>query len=122
MKKLFFIFLLSSLFIKAKPPVFDDKAAHWWVAFGLTVVSAEITWQITDRMDFSVCAGGIVGASATVGKELIWDGYLNRGVKSLADGIAGGMGTATGMMVATIKFDLQRKKEKKAIYKEYYDK
>ena len=119
MKNLLFIFLLSSLFIKAKTPVFDDKAAHWWVAFGLTVVSAEITWQITDRMDFSVCAGGVVGAGATAGKELIWDGYLNRGTKSLADGIAGGMGTATGMMVATVKFDLQRKKEKKPIYKEY---
>ena len=112
---------LLSLGLNAKPPMFDDKAAHWWVAFGLTVVTAEITWQITDRMDFSVCAGGIVGGGATAGKELIWDGYLNRGVKSLADGIVGGFGTATGMMVATVKFDLQRKKEKKAIYKDYYN-
>jgi hypothetical protein len=118
--KVIIILLLFSLGIKANPPVFDDKAAHWWVAFGLTVVSAEITWQITDRMDFSVCAGGLVGGGATVGKELIWDGYLNRGTKSLADGIAGGMGTATGMMVATVKFDLQRKK-RKPIYKEYYN-
>jgi len=117
MKTIILICLLS-LGIKANKPAFDDKAAHWWVAFGLTVVSAEITWQITDRMDFSVIAGGIVGAGATAGKELIWDGYLNRGVKSLADGIAGGMGTATGMMVATVKFDLQRKKNKKPIYNE----
>lgn len=119
MKTILAILLFASV-CQGRNPTFDDKAAHWWVAFGLTVVSAEITWQITDRMDFSVIAGGIVGGGATAGKELIWDGYLNRGTKSLADGIAGGMGTATGMMVATVKFDLQRKKRKKPIYKEQH--
>lgn len=121
MKKLLSIFILSSFISNANPPIFDDKAAHWWVAFGLTVVSAEITWQITDKIGLSVCVGGIVGEGATIGKELIWDGHLNRGVKDIGDGIAGTMGTFTGMMITTVKFDLQYKKRNKQKYKNYKD-
>ena len=92
---------------------FDDKAAHWWVAFGLTVVSSEITYQITDRIGLSVLAGGIVGEGATLGKELFWDGHLKKGVKSLEDGIVGSMGTVSGMMIATVKFNIQSEKRNK---------
>jgi hypothetical protein len=117
-----FILILLSLNLNAKTPAwFDDKAKHWWVAFGLTVVTAEITYQITDKVNLSVCAGGIIGEGATLGKELIWDGYLGKGVRSLGDGVVGTMGTVTGMMVMTVKFDIQRKKENRPIYKDYYN-
>jgi hypothetical protein len=119
MRKLFYILLLSSFFVRSNTPVFDDKAAHWWVAFGLTAVSTEITYQLTDKVGLSVCVGGITGEGATIGKELIYDGYLKKGVKSLSDGIAGTMGTFTGMMVMTVRFNLQRKKRYNYDLKDY---
>lgn len=119
--KTIFLVLLTFKLNAGSPPWFDDKAKHWWVAFGLTAVSSEITYQLTDRVGISILAGGVIGEGVTIGKELYWDGYLGKGVKSLEDGIVGSMGTVTSMMVMTVKFNIDNKKRNKPIYKNYYN-
>ena len=116
MGKLLIIFLLSSICVNSQ---IDDKTKHFYAGFGITVISAEITNQLIEKPAISSAIGGALGITATILKEVIYDGLMNRGTKSFADGMVGCFGSATGAMVIRVRFDLQDKKKNKALY--YYE-
>lgn len=99
----------------------DDKTKHFYAGFGITVVTAEITNQITDKPAISCLVGTAVGCLAGVLKETVYDREMKRGVYSNTDMGMTCWGSVVGAMVIRVRFDLQDKKKHKPIYKDYYN-
>ena len=114
MKTLILILLSVSLRGQMK-----DDTKHFYAAFGIAVIGGEITNQLIERPAISSVIGAALGMAATILKEVVWDGKMDRGVKSLEDGVVGCMGAATGGMAIRVKFDICDKRKQKQLDKIY---
>lgn len=123
MKHILIIFILISVNLKAGDPFkfpafkFDDKAAHFYVAMGSSIVVAEIVYQVTNLEGLSSAVGAAFGISITLAKEYVYDQYLKRGVFSIDDMIVGIFGAVTGGFIHRVIIDLRYKHNQKEIIK-----
>lgn len=123
MKLILIFFILITVNLKAgdpfKFPVFkiDDKAKHFYVAMGASIVAGEILYQVTDLEGLSSLIGAAFGISITLAKDYIYDRYYKRGVFSVGDIIAGCMGAIAGGMIHRVIIDLRYKHNQKQLIK-----
>lgn len=95
-----------------KNPELSD-AAHWYGScIGVVVLTEGLTY-ITDEPELSTIISGVSIFGLGMAKEFIWDGKMNRGVKSQYDMILDGAGSLAGMMVITVKFNIYPPVKKK---------
>lgn len=101
----------------------DDKTKHFYAGFGITVLTAEVTNQMTDRPFLNALTGFVAGTTAGILKEVVWDRNMDRGVYSNLDMGMTAWGSACGALVIRVKFDIVEKKryKTKPKYKEYYN-
>ena len=96
---------------------FDDKAAHFYVAMGSSIIVGEIVYQVTNLEGLSSAVGTAFGISITLAKEYIYDRYLKHGVFSIDDMIVGIFGAVTGGFIHRVIIDLRYKHNQKQLIK-----
>lgn len=111
---LFFITLKLSANL---PPWFDDKAQHFYAGFAISIASAEVCNQITDRPALSALGGFLLGTAAGIAKEAVYDKMMNKGKCSNLDAGMTSYGAATGAMCIRVKFDICDKQKDKQLEK-----
>lgn len=97
------------------PIWFDDKAQHFYVAAGSAYVVSEIVYQTTDLDGLSPLVGTGFALAITYAKELVWDGMMHRGTKSLADGVFGTGGAFTGGIVHRVRIDIYDRRQEREL-------
>ena len=102
MKYFLFILIIWCNIIKGQSK--DTKL--FYGTFGLTVITSEVCYQITDKAGTSALIG--TALSTTIGLIFGHNKMLST------------MGAVTGGMVIRVKFDLQEKKQNK-LHKEDYE-
>lgn len=95
----------------------DDKTKHFYAGFGITVISAEVCNQITDRPALSALSGFALGTLAGIIKESIYDKAMDKGTCSNTDAFMTSWGSACGALVIRVRFDLRDKKNNKQLEK-----
>lgn len=86
---------------------------HVYAGMGISIVTSEVSNQITDRPVLSCVIGGLAGIGAGIAKECIYDREFKNGVYSKKDMFLTGWGAVIGSMIMTVKFDLNYKKRQK---------
>lgn len=121
MKVFLFISIFFPLIIKSQfnfPELkFDDKAAHFYVAMGSSIIVGEVLYQCTNLEGLSSAVGMAFGISITVAKEYIYDRYFKYGVFSIDDMIVGIFGAITGGMIHRVIIDLRYKHKQNKLIK-----
>lgn len=123
MKFFICLYLLITVSLKAQnyfklPELkFDDKAAHFYVAMGSSIVVGEVLYQCTNLEGLSSAVGAAFGISTTLAKEYIYDRYYKRGVFSIEDILVGCFGAVTGGMIHRVIIDLRYKHNQKQVIK-----
>ena len=95
----------------------DDKTKHFYAGFGITVISAEITNQITDKPVVSCLVGTGLGVLAGILKETVYDREMKRGVYSNTDMGITCWGAFVGGVCMRVKFDVCDKQKDKQLEK-----
>jgi len=84
-----------------------DDAAHIDGSIVLTCVGSQIAYNVTGNKGKAILIGVVFSLFAgIVGKEVIHDNLMNRGVPSLKDAAQDVWGTGCGAVIMTCKFDL----------------
>lgn len=123
MKNILLIVIFFSFTLKASDPFkfqelkFNDKAAHFYIAMGSSIIVGEIFYQVNDLEGLNSLIGVAFGISITVAKEYVYDRFLKRGVFSIDDIIVGIFGAITGGMIHRVIIDLRYKHHQKEIIK-----
>lgn len=85
------------------------RSKHFYAsAIGTTLIGNEINKRI-DRPMLSTWLGGVSMFGIGLGKELIYDGWMKRGVKSKDDLLMNGWGCLAGMMTCRVVIDIKYK-------------
>lgn len=90
---------------------------HVYAGIGISIVTSEVSYQITDRPVLSCLIGSACGITAGILKEKVYDRELKNGVYSQQDMFLTGWGAVIGSMCMRVKFDLQDKKRQKEFIK-----
>ena len=107
------LLILLTLNLKSQ----TDDVKHFYAGFGISVITSEVTNQLTDRPVLSCLVGGSIGITAGALKECVYDREMKRGVYSNTDMFLTGWGSVIGSMCMRVKFDLQMKKRQKDFIK-----
>jgi hypothetical protein len=114
MKKIILIlllpFVLNAQSVLVKKDFSQEK--HFYLAMASNIVVSETLYQLTGKPLESGLIGFLITAAGIVFKEEIYDNKLKKGVKSIADYGAGGLGNGTGSEVFTVRIDLGNKSKK----------
>jgi hypothetical protein len=90
----------------------SGRVKHFYAsAIGTTLIGNEINKRI-DKPMLSTWLGGISMFGIGAAKEIVWDGMMQKGVKSKDDLFMNGWGCLTGMMVCRVVIDIKEKKHK----------
>lgn len=114
--KVIVIILFFSLGLNAQQKFdADGHIKHFYASAFISGTSAEILYKKTKLQGLSSLVGALIGITVNTGKEIIWDGYMHRGVKSLGDGISGSMGAISAGMVHRVTIDFRYKKKQRQL-------
>lgn len=90
-----------------------NKAQHYWVSsIGVVVIGTSINHYIEKPAVSSLIAGVVMFGIGEL-KESVWDGIMNRGVKSGGDRFMNGVGCVAGMMKCRVVIDIRESGLKK---------
>jgi hypothetical protein len=85
----------------------QSDTKHFYVsAIGTTLIGTTVNHYI-DKPMLSTWIGGVSMFGIGLGKELIYDGMMKRGVKSKQDVFINGWGSLVGMMTCRVVIDIK---------------
>lgn len=87
-----------------------NKAQHYWASNIGTMLIGSTIYHYTERPGLSSLASGVLMFGVGAAKEFIWDGKMNRGVKSGGDIFMNGWGCLTGMIQVRVFIDIKQRK------------
>jgi hypothetical protein len=89
----------------------SGRVKHFYAsAIGTTIIGNEINKRI-DKPMLSTWLGGISMFGIGAAKEIVWDGMMNKGVKSKDDLFMNGWCCLTGMIVCRVVIDIKERKK-----------
>lgn len=97
-----------------------DKQKHYLAGSLITIGVGTLSYKITKKEGLSTWIGFSAGITANALKEYLWDGILNKGVKSNEDMLAGSFGSAVGAVTFRVGLDVFLKK-KNRLKLDYYE-
>jgi len=113
MIRLLTVLLTLSLSLSAQK--FPGNIKHFIAGTVITWAVGDVTYQLTDRLGVSVFTGIGAGIGAGLGKEYLWDGKMQRGVKSSADWIETSFGSMTGGFGFFVSIRMRKETEEKRL-------
>jgi len=87
-----------------------DDVKHVYAGVLISSVSGAVMYRLTDaNTGWSVFAGFATGVTAGIGKELVWDKWMHRGVPNKWDAVDTGWGSLMGTVCVRVGIDIREK-------------
>ena len=91
----------------------SDDFKHYQAGIMINGAACSSVYLFTGNYKKSLVVGNVVSIGTTVAKEVIYDGLMKRGTKSVADAVNGVMGSVLKSFVFIIYIDTKNKKQEK---------
>lgn len=103
--KYFLLFISLNLFSQ------KDYSQHYIVSVNMSSFFTSSVYFVTKKPLLSTAIGVVTSFGVGMAKEFIYDGYLGKGTKSMADLDADGRGSIVGGMFSFAIIDMIKKKQ-----------
>lgn len=114
------ILIIMLLSVKCFSQMPLDKKRHYLAGSLVTIGVGSLSYKITKKEGLSTWIGFSAGITVNALKEYLWDGILNKGIKSNEDMLAGSFGSAVGAVTFRVGLDIFLNKKNK-IKLDYYN-
>lgn len=95
--------------------VWDDDAKHFWAGAIIGGTTTHIVFKKTNRYGLAFFSGLLASSAIGAFKEIVFDGMMNKGVKSIQDGGMTSYGGLIGSGVTDLYHDFKERRRAEQI-------